>query len=71
MILQSWRCKEIGPSTKDNIESFSQNASIGKSAKYRFIHGLHRFSCSRKAQLDRTDGLVTGPGASLRNASAP
>jgi len=45
-----WKCKfrieqdrkEIVPSTKDNIESFSQNASIGKSAKYRPIERLHR-----------------------------
>ena len=39
-----------------------ENASIGKFNKYRPNQRLHRFSGSRKAQLDRTDGLVTGSG---------
>ena len=35
---------------------------FGKFNKYRFIQRLHSLSGSRKTQLDRTDGLVTGPG---------
>ena len=55
-------CKKIGPDSDIAPLPFVENGKAAKFDKYRFVPRLHSLSGCRKIQLDRTDGLVPGPG---------